>query len=117
MPKSQSSSSPATRPQVSSVDVPLLPRAIGRPEGVVKMIGELKRREFLGAHVVGRNATELIHALRLARQTELPSGDVIEMIPAHPTLSQAVMEAIRFLDGQPIHLRVGAANTRRGSGR
>lgn len=78
--------------------------AVGRPEGMVKVLADPKSGEILGAHIVGHNATELIHELLLARQTELLSSDVADMIHAHPTLSEAVMEAMRGLDGQPIHI-------------
>jgi dihydrolipoamide dehydrogenase len=78
--------------------------AVGRPEGLVKVLADAKTGEILGAHVVGHNATELVHELLLACHAELLSEDVAEMIHAHPTLSEAVMEAARGVHGQPIHI-------------
>jgi dihydrolipoamide dehydrogenase len=78
--------------------------AVGRPDGLVKVLADAKTGEILGAHVVGHNATELVHELLLAYHAELLSEDVAEMIHAHPTLSEAVMEAARGVHGQPIHI-------------
>lgn len=78
--------------------------AIGRSEGLVKIIADSETGEVLGAHIVGADATELIHELLLARQAELLPEDIHSMIHAHPTLSEAVMEAARGLDGRPIHI-------------
>ncbi|NQD93885.1 dihydrolipoyl dehydrogenase [Pseudomonas sp. CrR25] len=78
--------------------------AVGRAEGLVKVLCDADSGEVLGGHIVGMNATELIHQLLLARQAELLPADVAEMIHAHPTLSEAVMEAMRGIDGAPIHI-------------
>lgn len=77
--------------------------AIGRTEGLVKILADPQTGELLGAHIVGADATELIHELLLAKHGELLAEDVQSMIHAHPTLSEAVMEAARGLDGRPIH--------------
>lgn len=77
--------------------------AIGRTEGLVKVLADPQTGELLGAHIVGADATELIHELLLAKHGELLAEDVQSMIHAHPTLSEAVMEAARGLDGRPIH--------------
>lgn len=78
--------------------------AVGKPEGFVKILAEPATGEILGAHIVGSNATEVIHELLLARQGELLAEDVAGMIHAHPTLSEAVLEAARGVDGMPIHI-------------
>jgi len=78
--------------------------AIGRTEGLVKILADPETGEVLGAHVVGADATELIHELLLAKHGELLADDVQSMIHAHPTLSEAVMEAARGIGGQPIHI-------------
>ncbi len=78
--------------------------AIGQPEGLVKVLSDEVTGEILGAHIVGANATELIHELLLARKAELLPEDIADMIHAHPTLSEAVMEAMRGIDGSPIHV-------------
>jgi dihydrolipoamide dehydrogenase len=78
--------------------------AVGKPEGLVKVITDPTTGELLGAHIVGHNATELIHELLLSKRSELLPEDIAEMIHAHPTLSEAVMEALRGVDGKPIHI-------------
>ena len=64
--------------------------AVEQTEGFVKVIYDPKTKEILGAHVVGADATELIHELLLARTAELLPEDIATMIHAHPTLSEAV---------------------------
>jgi dihydrolipoamide dehydrogenase len=78
--------------------------AIGRTEGFVKLIVGTESREILGAHVVGAEATELIHEILLGRSAELLPEDIASMIHAHPTLSEAVMEAARQAEGWAIHI-------------
>ncbi|MBN1834632.1 MAG: dihydrolipoyl dehydrogenase [Spirochaetales bacterium] len=78
--------------------------AIGRTEGMVKILVDKETREILGAHVVGAEATELIHELLLAKTAELLPEDLATMIHAHPTLSEAVMEAARAAEGWAIHV-------------
>ena len=77
--------------------------AVGRPEGLVKVLCDTETDEFLGAHLVGHNATELVHEMLLAKSSELLPEDVASMIHAHPTLSEALMEAVRGINGRPIH--------------
>jgi dihydrolipoamide dehydrogenase len=77
--------------------------AVEATEGFVKVIYDPKTKEILGAHVVGAEATELIHELLLARTAELLPEDIAGMIHAHPTLSEAVMEAMRAVEGWAIH--------------
>lgn len=78
--------------------------AIGRSEGMVKVLYHAETNELLGAHIVGADATELIHELLLAKSSELLPGDIAGMIHAHPTLSEAVMEAMRAAQGWAIHI-------------
>ncbi len=78
--------------------------AIERSEGMVKVIYDPRTKEILGAHIVGAEATELIHELLLARSAELLPEDIANMIHAHPTLSEAVMESMRAVDGWNIHI-------------
>ena len=77
--------------------------AIGHPDGMVKILYDKDTQEFLAAHVVGHNATELIHELLLGKRSELLTEDIATMIHAHPTLSEAVMEAARAAEGWAIH--------------
>jgi len=77
--------------------------AIEKPEGLVKVICDANTDEILGAHIVGHNATELIHEILLAKSAELLPEDIATMVHAHPTLSEATMEAMRGIYSQPIH--------------
>lgn len=78
--------------------------AVGKPDGLVKVLSDPDTGEILGGHIVGSNATELIHELALARSAELLGDDLAEMIHAHPTVAEAVMEAAKGLTGKPIHI-------------
>jgi len=77
--------------------------AVGKPDGLVKVLCDPKTDELLGAHIVGHNATELLHELLLARSSELLPEDIANMIHAHPTKSKAIMETMRGVNGRPIH--------------
>jgi dihydrolipoamide dehydrogenase len=68
-------------------------RTSGDTEGFVKIIRDAKYGEILGAHIVGAHATELIHELAVARENEFTVEEIDLAIHAHPTLSEAVMEA------------------------
>ncbi len=78
--------------------------AVEKPEGMVKILTDSATQEIIGAHIVGADATELIHELLLARTAELLPEDIATMIHAHPTLSEAVMEATRASEGWAIHV-------------
>lgn len=77
--------------------------AVEKSEGIVKILYRKETSEILGAHVVGADATEVIHELLLAKKAELLPADIATMIHAHPTLSEAVMEAARTAEGWAIH--------------
>ena len=77
--------------------------ALGETEGWVKLIGDEKTGEILGAHIVGPRATDLISEVVVARRNELTIEDLSETIHAHPTLSEGVMEAAHIWSGIPIH--------------
>jgi dihydrolipoamide dehydrogenase len=78
--------------------------AVDQLEGMVKIITDAGSKEILGAHIVGADATELIHEILLARTAELLPEDIAGMIHAHPTLSETVMEAMRAAEGWAIHV-------------
>jgi dihydrolipoamide dehydrogenase len=78
--------------------------AVEQTEGQVKLLVDPANREIIGAHVVGAEATELIHELLLARIAELLPADVADMVHAHPTLSEAIMEAARLAEGRVINV-------------
>ncbi len=77
--------------------------AVEQPDGFVKVIYDPKTKEILGAHAIGADATEIIHEILLARTAELLPEDIATMIHAHPTLSEAVMESMRAVEGWAIH--------------
>ncbi len=78
--------------------------AVGRTEGQVKLLSDPDTGELLGAHIVGPEATELIHELLLAKSSELLPEDISAMIHAHPTLSEALKEAADAAFGQAVHI-------------
>ncbi len=75
----------------------------GDRTGLVKVVGEAKYGELLGAHIVGSRATELIQELVNIRALEGGFPELARIIHGHPTLSEAVMEAGRAADGWLIH--------------
>lgn len=78
--------------------------AIGKTDGLVKLLTDPDTGEILGAHIAGANATELIHELLLAKTSELLPEDLVRMIHAHPTLAEAISEAARGVYDKPIHI-------------
>jgi dihydrolipoamide dehydrogenase len=79
-------------------------RAIGDTDGQVKLIFDEKYGELLGAHIVGHDATEMIAELGLARTLETTYEEIANTVHAHPTLSEAVMEAAHDALGHAIHI-------------
>jgi dihydrolipoyl dehydrogenase len=71
--------------------------------GVIKIIGDKKYGELVGAHIVGAKATELIQELVNAKALEGGYAEVARIVHGHPTLSEGVMEAARAADGWLIH--------------
>jgi dihydrolipoamide dehydrogenase len=78
--------------------------AIGESEGMVKLIFDARYGELLGAHILGADATELIAEAVLARKLEATGPDLYRTIHAHPTLSEAFMEAAAAAYGEAISL-------------
>lgn len=79
-------------------------RAIGETDGFVKLVIDAKYGEILGAHIVGSEATEMIAELGLARSLEATGESVFRTIHAHPTLSEAVMEAAADAYGEALNM-------------
>jgi dihydrolipoamide dehydrogenase len=79
-------------------------KAAGAPEGFVKLIFDAKYGEFLGAHMIGYNVTELIAEVVVARKLETTGHEIIKSVHPHPTMSEAVMEAAAAAYGEVIHL-------------
>ena len=77
--------------------------AINEREGHIKLVVDRQYGEILGAHIVGPDATEIIHEIALARTAELTPGEIIATVHAHPTLHEAVHEAAMAAVGFPIH--------------
>jgi dihydrolipoamide dehydrogenase len=77
--------------------------AAGETEGFVKLIFGKENGELLGAHIMGDSATEMIAHPELAMNSELTEADMNAMIYAHPTLSEAIHEAVLAADGLAIH--------------
>ncbi len=78
--------------------------AAGAKEGFVKVIFDAKYGEFLGAHMIGANVTEMIAGVVTARKLETTGHEMIKTVHPHPTMSEAVMEACAAAYGEVIHL-------------
>jgi dihydrolipoamide dehydrogenase len=78
--------------------------ASAETEGFVKVITDAKTGEIYGAHIIGSEATELIAEYGLAMELEATAEDIHQTIHAHPTLSEAVMEASAATMGEAIHI-------------
>ncbi|HEV8539376.1 MAG TPA: dihydrolipoyl dehydrogenase, partial [Bacteroidota bacterium] len=79
-------------------------RAIGETEGLVKLIFDAKYGELLGAHILGSEATEMIAELGVAKSLETTKSGIAGTIHAHPTLTEAIMEAAENAYGHAIHI-------------
>ena len=79
-------------------------RAIGDTEGMVKLVFESRYGELLGASIIGSEATEMIAELGLARALEATHEELLQTMHAHPTLSEAVMEAAGDALGEAINI-------------
>ena len=78
--------------------------AAGAKEGFVKVIVDAKYGEILGAHMIGENVTEMIAEIVAARKLESTGREIIDTVHPHPTLSEAVMEAMAAAYGEVIHI-------------
>ncbi len=78
--------------------------AAGAKEGFVKVIFDAKYGEFLGAHMIGANVTEMIAEVVAARKLETTGHSMIKTVHPHPTMSEAIMEACAAAYGEVIHL-------------
>jgi dihydrolipoamide dehydrogenase len=77
---------------------------LGESAGFVKVVVDEEYGEILGAHMIGAEVSELLPELTLAQKNELTVQEVIHNIHAHPTLSEAVMEAAENAVGMAIHI-------------
>jgi dihydrolipoamide dehydrogenase len=79
-------------------------KASGHAEGFIKVIFDKKYGEWLGAHMIGANVTEMIAEVVVARKLETTGHEIIKSVHPHPTMSEAIMEAAAAAYGEVIHL-------------
>lgn len=77
---------------------------LGERDGFVKIVSDATTGELLGGHLVGPEVTELLPELTLARGNELTAAELASNVHAHPTLSEAIMEASHDAVGYAIHI-------------
>ncbi len=76
----------------------------GEITGMFKVIADAKDGSILGVHIIGAHAADLVHEAALAMHLKATAVQVAEMIHAHPTLSEGIMEAMEDVDGLAIHV-------------
>ena len=79
-------------------------QASGQSNGFVKVIFDSKYGEWLGCHMIGSNVTEMISEAVVGRKLETTAHEVLKAIHPHPTMSEAVMEAVADAYDEVIHL-------------
>lgn len=79
-------------------------KAAGAPDGFVKVIFDAKYGEWLGAHFIGANVTEMIAEVVAARKLETTGHEIIKSVHPHPTMCEAIMEATAAAFDECIHL-------------
>ncbi|MFF3905944.1 dihydrolipoyl dehydrogenase [Streptomyces sp. NPDC001848] len=77
---------------------------LGETAGFVKLISDARHGELLGAHLIGPDVTELLPELTLAQKWDLTVTELVRNVHAHPTLSEAVQDALHGLAGHMINL-------------
>jgi dihydrolipoamide dehydrogenase len=78
-------------------------QGLGDAVGFVKIVADAEHNEFLGAHLIGPDVTELLPVLTLAQQWDLTADEVSRNVFAHPTLTEAVKEAVHGIAGHMIN--------------
>jgi len=78
--------------------------ALGETDGFVKVVADKATGEIVGVHIVGPEATEIIHEFAVGRTLEATVEEIMHTIHAHPTLSEAALEATLATLGQAIHI-------------
>ena len=76
---------------------------LGEPVGFVKVVADAEHNEIIGAHMIGPNVTELLPVLTLAQKWDLTADEVARNVFAHPTLGEAVKEAVHGIAGHMIN--------------
>ncbi|MFE4965819.1 dihydrolipoyl dehydrogenase [Streptomyces sp. NPDC056660] len=77
---------------------------LGDPVGFVKLVSDARYGELLGGHLIGPDVTELLPELTLAQKWDLTVTELARNVHAHPTLSEAVQDALHGLAGHMINL-------------
>ncbi|MDR7251541.1 dihydrolipoamide dehydrogenase [Nocardioides sp. BE266] len=77
---------------------------LGEAVGFVKVVADAEHNEIIGAHMIGPDVTELLPVLTLAQKWDLTADEVGRNVFAHPTLTEAVKEAIHGISGHMINL-------------
>jgi dihydrolipoamide dehydrogenase len=77
---------------------------LGDYAGFVKIVSDKKYGEILGAQMIGPDVSELLPELTLAQRFELTTHEIARNVHAHPTLSEAIMEAAENAEGKAIHI-------------
>lgn len=79
-------------------------KAAGKSDGFVKVIFDAKYGEWLGCHMIGAGVTDMIAEAVLGRKLETTGHEVLKTVHPHPTMSEAVMEAVAAAYDEVIHL-------------
>lgn len=79
-------------------------KAAGTPDGFVKVIFDAKYGEWLGCHMIGAGVTDMIAEAVVARKLETTGHEILKAVHPHPTMSEAVMEAVADAYDEVIHL-------------
>jgi len=78
--------------------------AAGHKDGFVKVVFDAKYGEWLGCHMIGYNVTEMIAEAVVARKLETTGQEILKSVHPHPTMSEAVMEAVADAYDEVIHM-------------
>ncbi|HOQ81670.1 MAG TPA: dihydrolipoyl dehydrogenase, partial [bacterium] len=78
--------------------------ASGNIQGFTKIIVDPETEKILGVHIIGENATEIIHTASLAISNGLTVKEMLQSYYCHPTFSEIIMEALLVCEGKPLHI-------------
>ncbi len=78
--------------------------AMGEPDGMVKTVFDAKTGALLGAHMVGAEVTEMIQGYTIARTMETTEAELMHTVFPHPTISEAMHEAVLDAYGRVVHM-------------
>ena len=79
-------------------------QASGTTDGFVKVIFDAKYGEWLGCHMIGAGVTDMIAEAVLGRKLETTAHEILKAVHPHPTMSEALMEAVAAAYGEVIHI-------------